>query len=627
MLKFEPCRLSEACAPVSAIIACYECAETIERAVRSIAMQTLRPAEIIVVDDASGAQTRAVLKKLEERYAGWLRLFLLPENRGVASARNAGWEAATQPYIAFLDADDAWHPRKIEIQYDYMRLHPEVALSGHRHRVLEVERHVSWGINETNAVAINKWRMMLSNQFVTPSVMLKRELPFRFLEGRRYMEDHLLWMEILCNGRQVVRLEQELAAIFKRSYGEAGLSANLWQMELSDLRNYRMLAQQRCLTLLPWVFFSVFSVLKFWRRLLIVLLLRLGGRLHARNAFTQPQVLNPQPCIDCPPGKRVAIVMATYNGARHIDEQIRSIQAQTFRDWVLYVRDDGSHDETINKIDEYALTDSRIQRVTRDAPRRGAIGNFSALMEVALEQHADYIFLSDQDDVWHPEKLAILYGAMKELESDYGERTPLLAHSDLEVVSEKMQTISPSFARYIGLYPREGGLGVLLCQNQVTGCACVVNRALLEIATPVPQSVLMHDWWMALLAASTGKIGFVDRALIKYRQHSSNVIGAEPYFRRLRNLLFSAERWNIHLKTVRQSIEQASNLAERLSARKVRVPRSAFEQIVVYGGILGVNSLLRVKRLWSHKIYKQAVLSNMLFRAVIAAMGRKARDE
>ncbi len=125
-------------AAVSVIIPCFRCAKTIERAIASVAAQTVLPAEVILVDDASGDGTRLLLSELKSHYAtGWVKLVLLDQNVGAGSARNAGWAAASQPLIAFLDADDAWHFRKIEIQHAYMAANPDVALCGHGFRLLK----------------------------------------------------------------------------------------------------------------------------------------------------------------------------------------------------------------------------------------------------------------------------------------------------------------------------------------------------------------------------------------------------------------------------------------------------------------------------------------------------------
>lgn len=257
-------------APVSVVIPCFRCITTIGRAVTSIAKQTQRPAEVILVDDASGDGTFEVLQRLAQEYPTWVKVIALNENAGAASSRNCGWDAASQRYIAFLDADDAWHPMKIEIQYAYMSAHPEVVLSGHAHRKLDSDTtDLNWEVHECKAVSISKMALLFSNRFVTPSVMLKREIPFRFAEGKRHMEDHLLWLEIVCGQMPVTKLNAELAAIFKSAYGATGLSAQLWSMELGELKNYGQLYSSGCINFVQWFGLYIYSILKFVRRLIV----------------------------------------------------------------------------------------------------------------------------------------------------------------------------------------------------------------------------------------------------------------------------------------------------------------------------------------------------------------------
>lgn len=255
---------------VSVVIPCFRCAGTIQRAVDSIVRQTQKPAEVILVDDASGDDTLRVLKQIEQKYSGWIKLIALPENSGAASARNAGWAAATQTYIAFLDSDDAWHPQKIEIQYTYMSAHPEVALCGHSYlRLTQDDERPDWEISECAEQTIHKWLLMLSNRFVTPSVMLRRDIGQRFVEKQRYMEDHMLWLLIACSGGKVVKLSAPLAAIYKRPFGVMGLSAQFWSMERGDLGNYRRLYRANFLNVFQLWALAVYSVLKYVRRLVI----------------------------------------------------------------------------------------------------------------------------------------------------------------------------------------------------------------------------------------------------------------------------------------------------------------------------------------------------------------------
>lgn len=267
-------------------------------------------------------------------------------------------------------------------------------------------------------------------------------------------------------------------------------------------------------------------------------------------------------------GANVAIVMATYDGAVHVAEQLRSLLAQDVREWQLFVRDDGSRDDTRARVEAFAREDSRISLLPA-GERLGPAANFGTLCEHALRAGAEYVFPCDQDDVWHPAKLSRALARMRQLEAAHGTSTPLLVHSDLEVVSASLDVIAPSFLRYQGIahVPAEP-LKVLLVQNFVTGCASLLNRALLELALPIPPQAIMHDWWLALCAAAAGRIGFVEDPLVRYRQHGANQIGAggsgaplnvlDPQARRR-----FARSWS----AVAQAVVQARALDERLRGR------------------------------------------------------------
>lgn len=265
--SFEPPK-----APVSVVIPCYRCSPTITRALASVAAQTLPPAEVILVDDGSQDGTLEHLHALAAAHApGWIRIIAQPENRGAADARNAGWAVATQPYVAFLDADDAWHSRKIELQHGFMAAHPQIALCGHKHEILEAPEVPCKEIGEIAAQPISKLSLLLSNSFFAPTMMmLRREVPYRFLSGRRHVDDHLLWLQILCAGFPFVRLSAKLAYTYKRPYGESGLSGQLWRMEKAELENYWILHRDGSIGLAAALALSAWSLAKFTRRLLLV---------------------------------------------------------------------------------------------------------------------------------------------------------------------------------------------------------------------------------------------------------------------------------------------------------------------------------------------------------------------
>ena len=268
-------------AAVSVVIPCYRCSGTIARAIASVAAQTLVPEEVILIDDASGDGTRELLKELSLQYpSGWIKLLCLDRNIGAAGARNAGWQAATQTYIAFLDSDDAWHPRKIEIQLAYMHSHPDVALCGHLCRQLGSDAGDSpwWVVDAVDAVsavqAVTFAGLLLRHAFVTPSVMLKRSIRMRFAQDVRHMEDHRLWLDIVGTPLPAVKLMVELVAVYKPVYGASGLSADMWRMERAELANYRNLQCTGKISYLSMRLLQAYSLAKCLRRLVIVHVLR-----------------------------------------------------------------------------------------------------------------------------------------------------------------------------------------------------------------------------------------------------------------------------------------------------------------------------------------------------------------
>lgn len=265
--------------PVSVVVPCYCCTETVERAIHSVASQTIRPNEVILIEDGSSDNTLSVLYGLQKKYGNWIRVVPLPKNLGVASARNTGWTLAKNPYIAFLDADDAWHPKKIEIQLEFMVNNLDVMLCGHQHRELSENNDDSlqWTLELKQISKVTWLQMLLKNQFITPSIMLKKEINFRFSETARYMEDHFLWLEIVSAGMLTVKLDIDLAAVYKPMYGASGLSANMWMMEKAELSNYRQLYNQGKLVFGMYMFLQCFSLTKYIKRILVVYILRHFG--------------------------------------------------------------------------------------------------------------------------------------------------------------------------------------------------------------------------------------------------------------------------------------------------------------------------------------------------------------
>ena len=257
-------------APVSVIIPCFNCSSTIERAISSVLRQTLLPLEVFLVDDASTdrGETAKNLVKIKKLFGHSMRMEIirLENNSGPAAARNAGWDAATQPYIVFLDADDAWHPGKIDIQYRWMKKHPDIALTGHPCVLMRAESPAVPLPDAWKAHEVGKTLLLFSNRFQTTSVMLRREIPYRFQQGMNYCEDFLLWLQIVLNGHKACRIDLPLAFLFKPPFGRGGLSRNVWQLSKGEMKAIRMVREKGLITGSAQLFFTTYIFLKHMRR-------------------------------------------------------------------------------------------------------------------------------------------------------------------------------------------------------------------------------------------------------------------------------------------------------------------------------------------------------------------------
>lgn len=259
---------------VSVIVPCYRCSKTIQRAIASVAAQTLRPLEVILVEDGSGDDTLATLLDVQHQYGSdWIKVIPLALNIGSAGARNTGWNAAKGDLIAFLDADDAWHPEKIRIQQTFMVAHPEFALSGHGHLQLEDAPLEHAALSRIRHEVVPYRTLLLSNRFITPSVMVRSGIPFRFHDAKRHMEDFHLWLTIAANDHQIALLDAKLAYIFKAPFGELGLSADIMAMEKGELDCYWKLHQSGHLGMGSTALLSAYSCAKFLRRIAVSVLL------------------------------------------------------------------------------------------------------------------------------------------------------------------------------------------------------------------------------------------------------------------------------------------------------------------------------------------------------------------
>ena len=218
---------------------------------------------------------------------------------------------------------------------------------------------------------------------------------------------------------------------------------------------------------------------------------------------------------------KVEILLALYNGEKYLEEMIKSILAQSYENWVLKICDDFSTDNSLEiaKAFEKKYPD-KIFVSQNEKPSGSAVANFSGLLKNAANE---YIMFADQDDIWLSDKILTTLEAMQRAETD--KNIPILVHSDLSVVDEDLNEIAPSFFNLQGL-KKELSFNEILVQNNITGCTAMINRALCDLAKSSIEKSAMHDWWLGILALPMGKVVFIDKPLIKYRQHNDNSRGA-----------------------------------------------------------------------------------------------------
>lgn len=272
-------------APVSVVVPCFRCADTIDGAVASVAAQTVPPTEVLLVDDGSHDGTLERLHEVARSYpSGWVKVFSMPRNGGPSAARNRGWNHATQPWIAFLDADDSWHPQKLALQREVLARDPQIALIAHDMNVQSRSDPAPAVRYPLKVRVFPRHLLMLRSPIPTASIMLRRDLPFRFDEARWRAEDFLLWAQILLSGYRCAKLNQVLASWHKPPFGAGGLSGDMHAMYEAAVDVRRTLHEQGLLS--GWQMYAAdaMSLARYARRRLLTFDRRHVGLFQAKRS-------------------------------------------------------------------------------------------------------------------------------------------------------------------------------------------------------------------------------------------------------------------------------------------------------------------------------------------------------
>jgi len=270
----------------------------------------------------------------------------------------------------------------------------------------------------------------------------------------------------------------------------------------------------------------------------------------------------------------VAIVMTTYNGVKYVGEQIDSILTSSYQDFELFIYDDGSKDDTISILRSYEQNNPTKVHVIINENNLGVTVNF---LQGASKTTMEYVMFCDQDDVWKPNKIAITLKRMRHMEVQLGISTPIAVFTDAIVVNQELEILKHSFFCSNHLNPWKTDLAHILMENKLIGCTVMINCSLRKLLKNyrLPTNAKFHDWWIALIAASMGKIGYVNEGTILYRQHSGNVVGGADFTAYFKNRIAS-------LKLQKEALRALYRQAE--------------EFLSVYDEILSENSKNTIRR-------------------------------
>ena len=296
---------------------------------------------------------------------------------------------------------------------------------------------------------------------------------------------------------------------------------------------------------------------------------------------------------------KVQVLLSTFNGEKYLEKQIESLISQKDLDINIFIRDDGSSDNTINILS--ALADRYSNQINISfGSNVGVVASYFELLRQAPE--ADFFSFSDQDDVWKTDKLKRAISFLQEVPTNI----PAMYCSRTELVDKDL--------KHIGFWPPKPSRGAsfynALIENIAVGCTIVINREAKNLITrnlPNPQKVIMHDWWFYLCIAAFGQVIYDPYPSLLYRQHDFNVVGG---------VIESHKKWIKRWRSFRSN------------HRKYLIRRQAEEFYKIFGGslpisfkktienFLSINDsfLKRFNYIIHTNLYRQNSIDNMLFK-------------
>lgn len=306
---------------------------------------------------------------------------------------------------------------------------------------------------------------------------------------------------------------------------------------------------------------------------------------------------------------KVYIIMATYNGDKYIEDQIKSIINQSYKNWELVIRDDCSKDNTLNILEKFEEKDPRIKVLRDNRKNLGCTQNFNVLLnELTTIEDCEYILFADQDDFWLENKIEKMMCEIKIREASDGKDKPILIHSNFKVVNENLEVVHESCQVHEEVYNNnKNKLNTLLGYNFIWGCTMLFNKSLLIKGLPIDVDAECHDYWFALIAATVGKIYYINTPLILYRKHSNNVtagLNADSLANRIKRQTINRKKYK---KSVYSHLKHLNAVGNFLNSHG---DYPEWQRLVQ---ILNKNKFMKAIKLYKFGIRKTGRIQTMLY--------------
>ena len=289
----------------------------------------------------------------------------------------------------------------------------------------------------------------------------------------------------------------------------------------------------------------------------------------------------------------VDIIMATYNGAEYIVEQVESIQRQSYKNWRLLISDDCSTDATLNIVKSISNSDNRIKLISTEVKFGGAMPNF---LHALRESDAPYFMFCDQDDIWLEDKIKTSVEHITRLENKFSSDKPAFVSSDMKIVDDNLNLLSSSFMNYEKFETNDTSLGHILVENSVPVCTIIGNASLRKWLSRCSScdGLIMHDWLVNLICKCAGTSSFINEPTSLYRQHLGQEVGSHKI-----SFITLVSGFNLHHSRdfwilVRKNAEAFLNIYQKY------LPNESIEVIEGFIDMFDLNPVNRIICAYKH---------------------------